>query len=59
MKGFTCRKLLPQLDGKIGQYSRKGHSKSDALKAIYEAVDSGEGVCADFLCRFHERVSVI
>ena len=48
MKGFICRKLLSQLDGKIGQYSRKGHFTTDALQAIYEAVDSGEGVCTDF-----------
>ena len=33
MEGFTCSRLLPQLDGKIDprQYSRKGHSTTDAL----------------------------
>ena len=48
MEGFTCSRLLPQLEGKIDscQFSRKGHSTTDALiymlQAIYEAVDSGE-----------------
>lgn len=48
MEGFTCSRLLSQLNGKIypRQYSRKGHSTTDALlymlQAIYEVVDSGE-----------------
>ena len=48
MEGFTCCRLLPQLDDKIDprQYARKEHSTTDALlymlQAIYEAVDSGE-----------------
>ena len=48
MEGFTCSRLLTQLDGKIDprQYARKEHSTTDALlymlQAIHEAVDSGE-----------------
>ena len=48
MEGFTCGRFLLRLDGKIDprQYSRKGHSTTDALlymfQAINEAVDSGE-----------------
>lgn len=48
MECFTCSRCLPQVDGKIDprQYSRKGHSTTDAplymLQATYEAVDSGE-----------------
>lgn len=48
MEGFTCSRLLSQLNGKIypRQYSRKGHSTTDAFlcmpQAIYEVVDSGE-----------------
>ena len=62
MEGFTCSGLLPQLDGKIDprQYARKGHSTTDALlymlQAIHEAVDSGEAgtriFFADFLKGF-------
>ena len=47
MEGFTCSRLLSQLNGKIypRQYSRKGHSTTDALlymRLVYEVVDSGE-----------------
>ena len=48
MECFTCSRCLPRVDGKIDprQYSRKGHSTTDAplymLQATYEAVDSGE-----------------
>ena len=47
MEGFTITKLLPELDNKIDvrQYARKGHSTTDALlyllQAIYEAIDRG------------------
>ena len=57
MEGFTCSRLLPELEGKIDpcQFSRKGHSTTDALiymlEAIYEGVDSGEA-SSDFLRRF-------
>ncbi|CAB3988217.1 Hypothetical predicted protein [Paramuricea clavata] len=45
MEGFTCTRLLPQLEDKLDprQYARKNHSTTDALlytlQAIYEAVD--------------------
>ena len=48
MEGFTCTRRLPQLEDKLDprQYARKNHSTTDALlytlKAIYEAVDTGE-----------------
>ncbi len=58
MEGFTCTRLLPQLEDKLGprQYALKNHSTTDALlytlQAIYEAVDTGEAgarICfADF-----------
>ena len=55
MEGFTCSRLLSQLEGKIDpcQLSRKGHSTTDALlymlQAIYEAVDGGEASARIFL----------
>ena len=48
MEDFTCSRLIPLLDKKIDhhQYTRKGHSTTDTLlyilQAVYEAVDSGE-----------------
>jgi len=55
IEGFTCKRLLSQLDGKMDprQYSRKGHSTTDALlymlQAIYEAVDAAaHTLFADF-----------
>ena len=48
MEGFTCTRLLSQINEKLDprQYARKGHSTTDALlymlQAIYEAMDSGE-----------------
>ena len=45
MEGFTITKLLPELDSRIDvrQYARKGHSTTDALlyllQAIFEAMD--------------------
>ena len=58
MEGFAWNGLLPKVDGKIDmrQYARKGHSTTDALlymlQAVYEATDSGEPgariFCADF-----------
>ena len=44
MEGFTCTRLLSQLNGKMDprQYARRGHSTTDALlymlQAIYEAL---------------------
>ena len=36
MEGFTCSRLLPELEGKIDpcQFSRKGHSTTDALISV-------------------------
>ena len=58
MEGFTCSRLLPQLEGKIDpcQFSCKGHSTTDALiymlQVIYEAVDSGEASARIFFADF-------
>ena len=58
MEGFNCSRLLPQLEGKIDpcQFSRKGHSTTDAitymLQAIYQAVDSGEASAQIFFADF-------
>ena len=65
MEGFTCARLLPQLEEKIDprQYARKGHSTSDALlymlQAIYEAVDSGEASAQIFFADFAKGVDFI
>ena len=58
MEGFVCSRLLSQLDSKIDprQYVRKGHSTTDALlymlQAIYEAVDSGDAGVRIFFADF-------
>ena len=58
MEGFTITKLLPELDNKIdvGQYARKGHSKTDALlylpQAIFEAMDRGNTAARIFFADF-------
>ena len=65
MEGFTCSRLLPQLEGKIDprQYSRKGHSTTDALlymlQAIHEVVDSGEAVAWIFFADFSKGFDLI
>ena len=65
MEGFTCSRLLPQLEGKIDpcQFSRKGHSTTDALiymlQAIYEAVDSGEASARIFFADFSKGCDLI
>ena len=65
MEGFTCSRLLPQLDGKIDprQYSSKGHSTTDALfymlQAIHEAVESGEAVARIFFADFSKGFNLI
>ena len=57
--------LLLQLDGKIDprQYSRKGHSTTDSLlymlQAIYEEVDSGEGCTWIFFADFTKGFDLI
>ena len=65
MEGFTCSRLLPQLDGKVDprQYARKGHSTTDALlymlQAIHEAVDSGEAGARIFFADFSKGFDLI
>ena len=65
MEGFTCARLLPQLNGKIDprQYARKGHSTTDALlymlQAIYEAVDSGDSGARIFFAHFSKGFDLI
>ena len=63
--GFTCARLLPQLEDKIDplQYARNGHSTSDALlymlQAVYEAVDSGEASARIFFADFAKGFDLI
>ena len=65
MEGFVCSRLLSQLDGKIDplQYARKGHSTTDALlymlQAIYEAVDSGDAGVRIFFADFSKGFDLI
>ena len=65
MEGFTCTRLLPQLNEKIDprQYARKGHSTTDALlymlQAIYEAVDSGDFGARMFFADFSKGFDLI
>ena len=65
MEGFTCSRLLPQLERKIDpcQFSRKGHCTTDALiymlQAIYEAVDSGEASARIFFADFSKVFDLI
>ena len=62
MEGFTCSRLLPQLEGKVDpcQFSRKGYSTTDALiymlQAIYEAVNSGEASARIFFVDFSKGI---
>ena len=65
MEGFTITKLLPQMDNKIDvrQYARKGHSTTDALlyllQAIYEAIDSGNTAARIFFTDFSKGFDLI
>ena len=65
LEGFTCSRLLSQLDGKIdlGHYARKGHSTTDALlymlQAIYEAVDGGNAGARIFFADFSKGFDLI
>ena len=65
MEGFTITKLLPQLDNKIDvrQYARKGHSTTDALlyllQAIYEAIDRGNTAARIFFTDFSKGFDLI
>ena len=60
MDGFFCRRLLLQLTPKIDprQFSRKGHSTTDALlfllQPVYEALDSGNACARFFFADFSE-----
>ena len=65
MEGFTCTRLLPQLEDKLDpcQYARKNHSTTDALlytlQAIYEAVDSGEAGAGIFFADFFKGFDLV
>ncbi|CAB4025283.1 Hypothetical predicted protein, partial [Paramuricea clavata] len=58
MEGFTCTRLLKDLEGKIDprQYARKGHSTTDALlymmQTIHEVLDGGEAGARIFFADF-------
>ena len=65
MEGFTCTRLLPQLEDKLDprQYARKNHSTTDALlytlQAIYEAVDTGEAGARIFFADFSKGFDLV
>jgi hypothetical protein len=65
MEGFTCTRLLKDLEGKIDprQYARKGHSTTDALlymmQTIHEALDRGRSWCSYLLRRLLKRFSLL
>jgi hypothetical protein len=65
MEGFTITKLLPELDNKIDvrQYARKGHSTTDALlyllQAILEAIDRGNTAARIFFADFSKGFDLI
>ena len=65
MEGFTITKLLPELDNKIDvrQYARKGHSTTDALlyllQAIFEAMDRGNTAARIFFADFSKGFDLI
>ena len=65
LEGFTCKRLLSEIDGKIDQrqYARKGHSTTDALlyilQPIYEATDSGNAGARLFFADFSKGFDLI
>ena len=65
MEGFTCTRLLKDLEGKIDprQYARKGHSTTDALlymmQTIHEALDRGEAGARIFFADFSKGFDLI
>lgn len=65
MEDFTCSRLIPLPDKKIDHhhYTRKGHSTTDTLlyilQAVYEAVDSGEVSARLFFIDFTKVFVVI
>ena len=58
MEGLFCKRLLPQLEGKIDkqQFARKGMSTTDALisflQPIFEAMDKGDNTARIFFTDF-------
>ncbi len=65
MEGFTITKLLPELNNKIDvqQYARKGHSTTDALlyllQAIFEAMDRENTAARIFFADFSKGFDLI
>jgi hypothetical protein len=65
VEGFIITKLLPELDNKIDvrQYARKGHSTTDALlyllQAIFEAIDRGNTAARIFFADFSKGFDLI
>lgn len=58
MEGLFCRRLLPQLEGRLDkrQFARKGLSTTDALisflQPIMEAIDKGDNIARIFFTDF-------
>ena len=65
MEGFTCTRLLSYLVGKIDdrQYARRGHSTTDALiyllQAVHEALDAGDSGARIFFADFSKGFDLI
>lgn len=62
MDGSTITKLFPELDKiDVRKYTRKGHSATDALsfllQAIYEVIDRGDTAARLFSADFSKRFS--
>ena len=65
MEGFTCTRLLSYLVGKMDdrQYARRGHSTTDALiyllQAVHEALDAGDSGARIFFADFSKGFDLI
>ena len=65
MEGFTCTRLLSYLVGKMDdrQYARRGHSTTDALiyllQAVHEALDAGDSGARIFFADFPKGFDLI
>jgi hypothetical protein len=65
MEGFTCTRLLSYLVGKKDdrQYARSGHSTTDALiyllQAVHEALDAGDSGARIFFVDFSKGFNLI
>ena len=65
MEGFTITRLLLELDNKIDvrRYARKGHSTTDTLlyllQAIYEAIGRGNNAARIFFADFSKGFDLI